>query len=59
MGKEIGNFFTKFEETIKIIDSKIRFENFQDLDVTQSNISNLRTLLTTCNKIVSVNIISS
>lgn len=52
MKKEIPKLFSNFEDVIKIIDSKIRFENYQDLDSTASNIANLRTLLTSANKIV-------
>ena len=44
--------FQQFEEFIKKIDTKIRMEDFKDMDITNKNISDLKTLLTSTSKTV-------
>lgn len=44
--------FYQFEDIIKKIDTKIRNEEFSDLDISNQNINDLKTLLTSSSKAV-------
>jgi hypothetical protein len=49
----LQKLFHQFEDLIKKIDTKIRNEDFKDLDITNQNLNDMKTLLTSSNKTVS------
>ena len=48
----LQKLFYQFEDLIKKIDTKIRNEDFKDLDIATQNINDLKTLLTSSSKSV-------
>jgi hypothetical protein len=48
----LKNLLTKFEEYLPKIDIKIKNEDFRNLDVTSKNLVDLKSILSSMNKIV-------
>ena len=48
----VKNLFTKFEEYLPKIDIKIKNEDFRSLDATSKNLVDLKSILSSMNKIV-------
>jgi hypothetical protein len=48
----LQKLFHQFEDIIKKIDIKIRNEDFRDLDISNKNLNDLKTLLTSSSKTV-------
>ncbi len=48
----LQKLFYQFEDLMKKIDTKIRNEDFKDLDISTQNINDLKTLLTSSSKSV-------
>jgi hypothetical protein len=49
----LPKLFSQFEENMKRIETKIKYEDYKDLDVTERNLNDMKTCLTSASKTVS------